>query len=109
MPAWFDVVCVFTCATQERVLGCWNPAFVHVLKVRTCVMCWQPRDGVVQVDKEASGNVELILGEDDMAAVEEPAASEEEGGAESNGQLEQQLAELREEVLGLKELLLARQ
>lgn len=77
--------------TQEQLLGCWNPPFVHVLKVCCMIVCKLHQHYVVmgtsikmalfcidaQVDKDANSNIELILGEDDMAAVEEPAAGDD--------------------------------
>lgn len=66
-------------------------------------------DEALQVDKEASGpNVELILGEDDMAAVEEPVAVDDEEGAEPAGQqeLQQQLDAIKQELAQLRGMLL---
>lgn len=52
--------------------------------------------------------MELILGEDDLAAVEDPSTAGDNDQGSESAQVEQQLAELKAEMAEVKALLRAR-
>ncbi len=79
----------------------------RVLYICTMTVATPPPFTISQVDKDANSNIELILGEDDVAAVEEPVEEDSDSGGSENGGTKDmaevliQLAKIQEQLAAL--------